>query len=323
VSTDVESLVDDLSELARRTLPELVDIEIDLESDLRCVVVDPHQLENALLNLVLNARDALPDGGTIRLTARNWSGSPPTDEDRDAAPDGIYVLISVEDDGAGIPADVIDKVFEPFFTTKEVGKGSGLGLPMVYGFVKQSGGQVELDSASGRGTRVSLYLPAADAVEMAEETRSSVHPETSAGSSELVLVVEDDQEVREVVCRMLEDQGYRFRAVADAHAGLALIRADPEIALLLSDVTLPKRMSGVELARRAMELRPDLAVLLMSGYTGDGPCSPSMTGFDGHLIHKPFRTHELATMIRNSLDRVAVTDSRREPAAIPAARPGA
>jgi len=322
VPTDVELLIRDMSELAKRTLPEIVEVVVELGPDLRRVVVDPHQLENALLNLVLNARDALLDGGTIRLAARNWPGISGEAEIQGAVDPGRYVLISVEDDGTGIPTDVIDKVFEPFFTTKEVGKGSGLGLPMVYGFVKQSGGHVELGSAPGRGTRVHLYLPAGPSVEEGEETALAGAGE-ALGHYELVLVVEDDQEVRRVVCRMLDDLGYRHQAVGDALAGLELIRSSPDIALLLSDVTLPKRMNGVELARRALRLRPGLAILLMSGYVGEESATPPIAEFSGALIHKPFRSQELATMIRRSLDQVSVAGGGRVSAASPTTQPGA
>ncbi len=245
--TDLNKLVGETLDLLRRTLGETIQIRTELASDLWLALIDPTQLESALLNLALNARDAMPDGGMLGIeTANTWLDADYAAAHEDVQP-GLYVMLTVSDTGSGMPPEVIERAFEPFFTTKPVGKGSGLGLSMVYGLVKQCGGHVAIYSEVGQGTTVRLYLPQArtDVVATREEPKA---PETAQeGSAEVILVVEDDPYVRQLSVKMLSSLGYRTLETGDAWAALRLLEENPEIALLFTDVVLPGRMNGAEL----------------------------------------------------------------------------
>jgi len=292
---DPRSLLDELSPILTRTLGEPISVSVDCEAETPHVFVDPGELDTAILNLALNARDAMPRGGMLHLAAREHvitSAESTTD-----LASGSYVVISVRDTGFGMPPEVLARAFEPFFTTKESGRGSGLGLSMVYGFVKQSGGHLVADSRLGYGTRIDLYLPAARSKESAREEALQV---LSSGGKETVLVVEDEAEVRSIAVAFLKSLGYSTCEAPDAELGLRLLQDRADVALLFTDVILGSGMDGHELARAAQQLRPDLRVLLTSGYEHrlGGPADARPLP----LLRKPYRREQLAAAVRAAID---------------------
>jgi CheY-like chemotaxis protein len=301
VSTDVNVLVSSMTAMLDRVLGEHIQIVKALDPQLPEVFVDAGQLETVLLNLVVNARDAMPRGGSLSITTAavelDGDGAVP---DRILEP-GCYVAIAVSDTGMGMSSDIAARAFEPFFTTKEAGRGTGLGLSMVYGFVKQSGGHLNLVSEPGQGTTLTLYLP------QAKETLRAAEPhvrELPTGT-EAILLVEDDDDVRAGATRMLAGLGYSVVAAADAATALALLDGRGEIRLLLTDVVLANGPSGPELAAKARELRPDLKVLFMSGHVRDTAGFHEQLQRDAHFLPKPFRKEELARIVRLALDNGA------------------
>jgi PAS domain S-box-containing protein len=302
-TADVNALLREFAPLVHRAAGEAVKVEFVLDPALAACQLDVAQLEAAVLNLALNARDAMPKGGRLTIATRNASlGLGDLAGNPEAAP-GNFVVIAVQDTGHGMPPEMLGKVFEPFFTTKEVGKGTGLGLSQVYGFVRQLGGHVAIDSTPGRGTRVTMYLPAVAAVSPAAPATARL-PEVSALPSATVLVVEDDEDVREVTCATLADAGCRVLSAGDSSEALAiLVRREP-IDLLFSDVVIPGGMNGIDLARAARCQRPDLKVLLTSGYAKAALERHAALGeFD--ILGKPYRQAELAARVRAVLRRDA------------------
>jgi PAS domain S-box-containing protein len=303
-AVDLGKLINGLADLLRRTLGEAIDLETVSAAGLWLCEADPVQIETAILNLAINARDAMPEGGKLTIEAANVR----LDDDYAAAyaevAPGQYVVLAVTDTGLGMTPDVQARAFEPFFTTKEVGRGSGLGLSMIYGFVKQSGGHVKIYSEANHGTTIKIYLPrATPAAEPASEKTAAIAE--NAGRGELVLVIEDDVAVRDLAVEQLEALGYRTLAAGDGPEGLKLIGAHPEIALLFSDVMLPGGMTGADLAREAEKLRPGLKVLFMSGYTRNAIVHHGRLDPGVELIEKPFRRAKLALKVRQILDRGA------------------
>ncbi|HKU99528.1 MAG TPA: PAS domain S-box protein [Vineibacter sp.] len=298
--TDVHALIEELAGLLRRTLGENIAIDLRLAPALRSVMIDRGQLENAILNLALNARDAMPQGGRLRIAADNLDFDDAYIRQHPEARRGRYVAISIADTGTGMPDDVRAHAFEPFFTTKEIGKGSGLGLSMVYGFVKQSGGHIQLDSAPGRGTTLTLYLPEAPTVSVGTGIKVSSEP-VSRGLGETVLVVEDNHDVRRLAVTMLDGLGYRVIEAADGPAALAVLDASAEIKLLLTDVMLAGGMSGPDVARVARTRRPEVKLAYMSGYAGDAGGQVTLDP-DVTFITKPFTRTGFARAIRTALD---------------------
>ncbi|MFV0927122.1 response regulator [Pseudomonas palmensis] len=291
---DINQHIRSLEELLRRTIGEHISLHLNLSEHLSVALVDPIQLENAVLNLVINARDALPQGGNIWISTY----AAHTQDDLKLA-DGAYVALSVRDDGSGIAPEVIGKVFDPFFTTKPIGQGTGLGLSTIYGFARQSAGDVQIRSTGGRGTEVTLLLPASQSplLSINEPTPDTVI--STAG--EHVLVVEDMSVVRSFVCEVLTDAGYRCTPAPDVESALQKLHADPSIALLLSDVGLP-HMNGRELANVARMLRPSLPVLFMTGYAENAIDRQHFLGERMDIVTKPFQIHELLDKVRRSLD---------------------
>ena len=289
----IASLVEGMRELLDRSLGETIAIEIDLEKDLWMVEADPNQLESALLNLAVNARDAMPSGGKLTVKARNIvvckADARPAKE---MAP-GSWVEIEVCDTGTGIPPDIIARVFEPFFTTKEQGKGTGLGLSMVYGFVRQSGGHVSISSQTGCGTVVALYLrPLTAATGTSQTGDERMVPQAPVAAT--ILVVEDDEGVRSYIVHCLKEQGYLVVEAQDASSALAVIRRPEQVIdLLLTDVVMPGQ-SGRELADHALSVRPSLRVLFMSGYPRDTIVHNGKIDEGVELITKPFTCGALA-----------------------------
>jgi signal transduction histidine kinase/DNA-binding response OmpR family regulator len=320
-SVDVNALVEGMSDLLRRSLGEQIRVVTALAPEPWTVDVDPTELEAAILNLAVNARDAMPEGGELRIVTANVG---PFDEARaaelDLAP-GAYVAIMVEDSGTGMEGDVLKQALEPFFTTKG-GRGTGLGLSQVYGFATQSGGTVALQSAPGRGTAVRIYLPKAEAMAAPQREREgeAVRPMSSpirsaaephAGSGETILVVEDDEDVRRYAVGALSGLGYRVLQAGDGLEALGLIEREPGLRLLLTDLGLPGGLDGRALGERARHSRPALAVLIMTAYAAtslihDGRLDP---GID--LLAKPFTHEALAQRVRALLERDAPPAERR------------
>lgn len=296
---DVNQVVLDTDHLLRRTLGAQVELETMLGQDIWPVTADPAQLQAALVNLAVNARDSMAEGGKLTLETSNaMLDEHYAQQNADVRP-GAYVQLAVSDTGSGIPADILDRVFEPFFTTKDIGKGTGLGLSMVYGLIKQSSGHIKLYSEVGQGTTVKLYLPRTAAVVEVAQPEASAEPRPPAG--ETLLVVEDDSMVRDFVVRQLERFGYRTFSAGNGAEALAVIdRGDP-IDLLLTDVMLAGNMTGKQLAVEAERRRPGLKIAYMSGYTENailhhGRLDPGVT-----LLSKPFRAADLERVVREML----------------------
>ena len=294
-SVDVNQLVVSLEDLLRRTIGETIDLQIVAAADLWSTLCDPNQLESALLNLAINARDAMPDGGRLTIATSDVRLDSVT-ADTPALSPGDYVCITVTDTGVGMSAEVAARAFDPFFTTKPIGQGTGLGLSMIYGFARQSNGHVTIDSKIGQGTTVRLYLPRHHG-DIAASQASAARTAEHAATGETVLVIEDEPVVRGVILEMLDEQGYRTLEAIDGPSGLKILRSNQRIDLLVTDVGLPG-MNGRQVADQARESRPDLKILFITGYAesvaiADGFLQPGM-----EMITKPFDLDHLAQRIR-------------------------
>ncbi|MFT4120373.1 PAS domain S-box protein [Bradyrhizobium sp.] len=296
---DVNALVLEAAKLLHPTLGEQISITPQLTEDAWPALVDPSQLSTAILNLALNARDAMPGGGKLVLETRNvFLDDGYTSMNADVAP-GNYVMIAVSDTGSGIPAELLERVFDPFFTTKEVGKGTGLGLSMVFGFVKQSGGHIKIYSEEGHGTSVKIYLPRSTGVQETELEALQNVPVT--GGHEKILIVEDDALVRQYVVTQIKSLGYAALEAANAAEALTIIDDDAAIDLLFTDVIMPGGMNGRQLADEAARRRPDLRTLFTSGYTENAIVHHGRLDSGVLLLAKPYRKSELARMLRMAL----------------------
>jgi signal transduction histidine kinase/CHASE3 domain sensor protein len=296
-TVDINSAVLDIAKLLRPTLGEQIEIETILESGALLAHIDPSQLANSVLNMAINARDAMPNGGKLLLETRNVMLDEAYAADNVDVRAGAYVMLAVSDTGAGMSAEVRDKAFEPFFTTKEVGKGSGLGLSMVYGFVKQSDGHIKIYSEEGHGTTIRLYLPPARG---GAETTKPVAAAASGGG-ETILVVEDDALVRNFAITQLHSLGYKTIAAADGRAALAMIENGAAFDLLFTDVIMPGGMTGRQLADELARRRPGLKVLYTSGYTDNAIVHHGRLDRGVLLLTKPYRRPQLAEMVRRAL----------------------
>jgi signal transduction histidine kinase/ActR/RegA family two-component response regulator len=301
-ATDVNRLVVGMEELVRRTVGAHITIEVVTAVGLWSTFIDPPQLESALLNLCINARDAMPDGGRITIeTANRWIDEA-TSRERDLPP-GQYLSLCVTDTGTGMSPEVISRAFEPFFTTKPLGQGTGLGLSMVYGFVRQSGGQVRVYSELDQGTTICLYLPRHYA-SASEELAGTEVPDdiAQANPGQCVLVVDDEATVRMLAGEVLKEQGYTGLEAADGASGLKILQSDVRIDLLITDVGLPGGMNGRQLADAARVIRPELKVLFITGYAensviGNGHLEPGM-----RVLTKPFTLDALAARVDEMVD---------------------
>ena len=293
------TLIDGVVELLRRSLGERIAVTTLAPAEIWTAFADTNQLESALLNLAVNARDAMPEGGRLSIAAANVAIGPDT-IGGPALAAGDYVAISVADTGTGMTKQVLARAFEPFFTTKALGQGSGLGLSQVYGFVKQSGGDAMIESAAGTGTVVRLYLPRFRGAPLEEAAAAAAHAE---GDGELILLVEDDELVRPCTAEMIEMLGYRVLAVGEATAALSLLDAHPDIQLVLTDLGLPGALDGEALADRVRRRYPGVKVLLTSGYVqASRPGRTTLSrGLD--LLGKPFTYDRLAEALRRLLDK--------------------
>jgi signal transduction histidine kinase len=298
-AVDVNSMVIDSARLLRPTLGEQIEIESMLAHDSAPALIDPSQLSTAILNLALNARDAMPNGGKLTLETKNVVLDENYAGMNSEVNPGNYVMIAVSDSGVGIPAKLLEKVFEPFFTTKQVGKGSGLGLSMVYGFVKQSNGHVKIYSEEGHGTTVKLYLPQATGIAGAPADDADI-----AGiepGDESILIVEDDALVREYVVTQISSLGYHALAASNAAEALVIIDGPERIDLLFTDVIIPGGMNGRQLAIEALTRRLGLKILYTSGYTENAIVHHGRLDAGVLLLPKPYRRSDLARMIRTAL----------------------
>ncbi len=299
--TDVAVLVAEMFDLLRRTLGEAIHIEIDSAPELWNVSVDKHQMENAILNLAINARDAMSNGGKLRIECKNLVLQEAQTMHEDTLAPGDYVVVSVEDTGTGIEQNMKEKVFEPFFTTKEFGRGSGLGLSMAHGFVRQSGGHIGMESEVGSGTKVSIYLPSVGSDVLGIDAKTKAK-DLYEGAGQRVLVIEDDSDVREITTASLEKLGYE---VIDGDDGSDVLKQSDDLLqsvdLLLSDVVLPSGMNGADIAVRLKEKSEHLKVLLMTGYADQEILISATSDKQFDLLQKPFEIQELAQKVHEVL----------------------
>jgi len=299
VPSDVRHLIDGLADMLRRTLGETIDLKVRHGAKPWPAYIDPNQFENALINLVFNARDAMPEGGVLTIATRNVTvGNTLPASLEDLAP-GDYVAVTVSDNGMGMPAETLKKAFEPFFTTKEVGKGSGLGLSMVYGFARQSQGHIAIDSTPGEGTTAELFLPRASRLPVEGTTAGG--ESTFAPGTERILVVEDDAQVREIATGILRNQGYEVLEAGDHKEAAAILKGGPLIDLLFTDVVLPGGKNGVEIARLAKGMYPQIKILYTSGYTENAAVRADEVDPETDLVNKPYRRTELLEKVRRAL----------------------
>jgi signal transduction histidine kinase/FixJ family two-component response regulator len=306
LEVDVNALVIEATNLLRPTLGEQVEVKIMLAGDTAHALIDPSQLTNAILNLALNARDAMGDRGHLVIETSNVVLDDNYASVNSDVTAGNYVMVAVTDSGHGIPASILQNVFEPFFTTKEVGKGSGLGLSMVYGFVKQSNGHIKIYSEQGHGTTVRIYLPQATGVAL-----PAAEPESTAaieGGSETILIVEDDHLVRTFVVGQIQSLGYVTLSAVNADEALVVIDSAQTIDLLFTDMIMPGSMNGRQLADQALRRRPSLKVLFTSGYTENTVIHYGRLDAGVLLLAKPYRKADLARMIRSALDAGVTLD---------------
>ncbi|MEO7939710.1 MAG: PAS domain-containing protein [Burkholderiaceae bacterium] len=299
--TDLNRLIAGMEELIRRTVGPGIVLEIKGDGALWLTLVDRNQLENVLLNLCINGRDAMPAGGQLTIATANQSLDRRAASERDLAP-GEYLTMAVTDSGTGMGADVVAKACDPFFTTKPFGTGTGLGLSMAYGFARQSGGQLRIASEIGRGTTVTLYLPRHAGASEAPTIAAVPIAEAHAKPGEVVLVIDDDATIRLLVSEVLEDAGYAVLVAHDGSAGLRVVQSGTRIDLLVTDIGLPGGLSGWQIADEARRARPEMRVLFITGYaenasSADGMLAPGMA-----LIAKPFAMQELKRKVREMLD---------------------
>lgn len=303
---DVSELVLEMRSMLRRTLAEDVEVETIISAGVHPALVDPARLESAVLNLCVNARDAMPNGGVLTIAVDNARArGPGVPTDIELLPDQDYLRISVSDTGTGMPPELIEHIFEPFFTTKDVNEGSGLGLSMVFGFIQQSGGQIHVDSEVGRGTTFQLYLPPAPA-EAPEGTDTLVANRQDQNGNETILVVEDEVGVRALAAAVLRDVGYRVLEAKNGHDALGILQQQTDIDLLFTDVVMPGGMNGQELAGIARQRWPALKVLLTTGYSQEIVSRSDAECAGESLIAKPYEEDTLARTVREILDREAI-----------------
>jgi CheY-like chemotaxis protein len=294
----LRDLVTELEPLLRRLIDENVELVLELDDESPLVRADPSQIEQVLLNLVVNARDAMPNGGRLVIATRSIMVDDPVAMCHDGLAAGLHALLAVQDSGTGMTDEVRTRALEPFFTTKESGSGSGLGLSICYGIVRQAGGSLAIDTAPGRGTRVEVLLPPSPVQTRTSDEDRNLGP--IPRGKETILLVEDDAAVREVGVAMLAQLGYRVVSAADGQEALERMRRDPDaVDLLVTDVVMP-RMSGLELVRAARTIRPELKALFVSGHFQQPP------GFEsapfGRVLEKPFTSALLAGAVRAALD---------------------
>jgi signal transduction histidine kinase/DNA-binding response OmpR family regulator len=312
-SVDLGRVIRDMTDMLRRTLGEQIEVEAVIAGGLWNTLVDPNQVENAILNLAINARDAMPDGGKLTLEAANAYLDDAYAQSHAEVTPGQYVMLAVSDTGTGMTPEVMSRVFEPFFTTKPEGKGTGLGLAQAYGFVKQSGGHIKIYSELGEGTTVKIYLPRTRRMQDADDPARQLPVQ---GGNERILVVEDDEGVRAAVVDMLTDLGYHVLRAENAEAALKLLEGGAKVDMLFTDVVMPGTIPTRELARKAQELCPGVRILFTSGYTQNAIVHNGRLDDDALLLSKPYRKDELARKLRS-----VFSGSAQGPLRAPAPKP--
>jgi CheY-like chemotaxis protein len=290
-----------LADLMQRTLGDTIEVRMQLSPAVWRTRVDPGQLENAILNLAINARDAMPQGGKLTVQTSNLRADTEFCAAHPPLGLGDYVCIAVTDTGCGIAPEILQRVFEPFFTTKESGKGSGLGLAMVHSLAEQAGGVATIESEVGKGTTVRLLLPRCDEEQASRE--DTIIDKIAPRGNETILVVEDDADLRDTVVTSLSQLGYRALPAANAEAALRLLAGPDRVDLLFTDVMMPGGTLGPALAKRARELRPNLEVLYTTGYAEQSVLGSGAGVGPSDVIQKPYRNEDLAVRIRGLLDR--------------------
>lgn len=305
--TNINLTIKELADILPRTLGPEIEMEYDIKDDLPNVLVDPSGLENVFLNLAINSRDAMPNGGKFYITTEVlFLSAKHALARQDNLRPGNYVQIAITDTGEGMTEETLARVFEPFFTTKERGKGTGLGLAMIYGFVKQSEGGIRISSEVGVGTTIDIFLPVSD--KEAEERFSGVKEKGalfSTANGEKVLVVDDESELLEVAVNYLEEMGFEVLPATDGVQALQTLKANPDIEILLTDIVMPGGINGVELASKIREENPDVKVLYMSGFPSGFFAEKTGTSLDAPLITKPYSLEKLATAIDDLLQTSA------------------
>ena len=312
--TDVNDLIGEVVRLLSQTLGSRIEISTELSRDAWLAFVDRSQLSASLVNLAINARDAMPEGGTLTFATRNIQLGIPDAVALGVERAGDHLLIEIRDTGTGIAVSHLEKIFDPFFSTKEVGQGTGLGLSMVFGFVKQSGGGIAVSSEEGRGATFRIYLPKADsAAPQLDEDEEDDHP--IRGGNETILCVEDDAKIRECVTGPLQGLGYKVLVAANADEAMLIVEGGAAFDLLFTDIVMPGSMNGRQLADALMTGRPTLRVLFTSGYSGGALPLQGRSGHGIPLLTKPYRRAELARMLRRCLDLAVDLDG--DPAPMP------
>ncbi|HEY0185091.1 MAG TPA: ATP-binding protein [Rhodopila sp.] len=302
VPTNANRLIGGMEELVRRTTGPAIANENILADDLWPTLCDPNQLENAVLNLAINARDAMPDGGTLTIQTENVHMNARMAGERDIAP-GDFIVIRVTDTGIGMPPDVAARAFDPFFTTKPLGLGTGLGLSMIYGFARQSGGQAQIESQPGRGTTVRLFLPRHLADEAASGPAKAAVAACPEQATETVLLVDDEHAIRLLVAEVLQDQGYSILEAEDGPSGLRILDSNARVDLLITDVGLPGGLNGRQVADAARARRPGLKVLFITGYADNAVVGSGRLESGMQIMTKPFDMLALAERVRDMLAR--------------------
>lgn len=305
----INNLLPEIEMLVRRAVGSEISVDFDLADGLWSCRVDPNQLESAILNLAINSRDAMRNSGRVTISTENVSLDARSAEKLGEITPGKYVAITLKDTGGGMSPEVLSRVFEPFYTTKEVGKGSGLGLSQVYGFARQSGGHISIESAVGEGTAVRLYLPWTDTADVVQPQIEEALEEIPPGHTK-ILIVEDDNELRELHTQLVKELGYLACSAGAGAEALAVLEADAEISLLFTDILMPGGMNGFELASEIRSRRPDMAILMTSGFPGHFLPEASQRSNEFEIIRKPFTQHELAAALLKS----RVLSTPQEPA---------
>ncbi|MGF6180723.1 signal transduction histidine kinase [Massilia sp. UYP32] len=298
VVIDPGHLLREMDDMARRVLGASTLVRTEIAHGLGSTMIDPNQLNNVLLNLVINARDAMPDGGTLTIRGDNVGAD---DELPAEVPEGDYVMLEIADTGKGMPPDVLRRAFEPFFTTKPTGQGTGLGLSMAYGFVKQSGGEIVLHSEEGKGSSVRIYLPRSSSAPAASEEHASHLP--LAGGLETILVVEDEEEVRSSTCGILSALGYEVLEAGDAAEAAAIVESGRHVDLVFTDVIMPGPVSSLQLGEIVRRHLPECQVLYTSGYAEGVLAHEGKLDSSVHLLQKPYHPDALSARIRHLLRR--------------------
>ncbi|MFN9357350.1 MAG: ATP-binding protein, partial [Alphaproteobacteria bacterium] len=300
VTLNLNDVARSMTDVLRRTLGDQFEVKTSLADGLWPTLADLSEVENALLNLAINARDAMPDGGVLEVNTRNQSLGPDDVAGEAGLAPGEYVMLSVSDTGVGIAPDILPRVFEPYFSTKDAGRGTGLGLSTIYGFARQSGVHSSIYSEGGKGTRVSLFLPRASEGAPAADARKPAAPAQASG--ERILVVEDNPDVREITIKRLDLLGYTVLTAETGVAAIEMLRSMPGIQLVFSDVVMPGGVSGFDLAAWIRANRPGVRILLTSGFTGEVARhgeEPEMANVP--LLSKPYALPELARAVREAL----------------------